>query len=266
MMSKFLLYVSYALFFYLIYIFLIYLFQRSLLYFPSKTEIRDYYYSETDLKKVNIYGSNGIILKSLFRPPLSKKDTFLIFHGNAGHIGHRVNKFKPFLDAGYGMLLLEYRGYGENSGSPTEKGLYTDAKAAINYLKNLKILPKNIIIYGESLGTGIAVKVSTEFKFHSTILEAPFTSISDVARRHYWVLAAKLLVLDDFNIIDKVAKIKSPLLVIHGEKDKIVNVDFGKKVFASASNPKKAIFVPTAGHNNLYEFDVDKKILNFLKK
>lgn len=266
MMSKFLLYVSYALFFYLIYIFLIYFFQRSLLYFPSKTEIHGYYYSGTNLKKVNINSSDGIILKSLYSPALSQKNTFLIFHGNAGHIGHRVNKFKPFLDEGYGMLLLEYRGYGENSGSPSEKGFYKDAKAAINYLKNLKILPENIIIYGESLGTALAVKLSTEFKFHSTILEAPFTSISDIAKRHYWVLAAKLLVSDDFNIIDKIAKIKSPLLIIHGEKDKIVNVDFGKKVYASASNPKKGIFVPAAGHNNLYEFDVAENILNFLKK
>ena len=123
-----------------------------------------------------------------------------------------------------------------------------------------------IILYGESLGCGIAIKLSTEAVFAATILESPYTSINDVAQKHYWYLPAKWLVLDKYNIIDIVNKVKSPLLVIHGEKDNVIDISFGKKVFESAIQPKESLFIPEAGHNNLFEFEVVKKILFFLEK
>ena len=128
-------------------------------------------------------------------------------------------------------------------------------------------IPKNkTILYGESLGCGLAVKFSTQDTFEATILEAPYTSIADVASRHYWYLPTELLVLDRFDILSIVKKIKSPLLVIHGEKDDVISINFGKKVFKSAPEPKKAIFVSDAGHNNLYEFKIYDKIKHFLKE
>ena len=116
------------------------------------------------------------------------------------------------------------------------------------------------------MGCGIAVKLSTEAQFAATILEAPYTSISDVAQKHYWYLPAKWLVLDKYNIIDIIKKIKSPLLILHGEKDEIIDVNFGKKVFEVASQPKESMFILNGRHNNLFEFDVQKKILFFLEK
>ncbi len=112
----------------------------------------------------------------------------------------------------------------------------------------------------------MAVKFSTQDTFEATILEAPYTSIADVASRHYWYLPTELLVLDRFDILSIVKKIKSPLLVIHGEKDDVISINFGKKVFKSAPEPKKAIFVSDAGHNNLYEFKIFDKIKHFLKE
>ena len=112
----------------------------------------------------------------------------------------------------------------------------------------------------------MAVKFSTQDTFQATILEAPYTSITDVASRHYWYLPTELLVLDRFDILSIVKKIKSPLLVIHGEKDDVISINFGKKVFKSAPEPKKAIFVSDAGHNNLYEFKIYDKIKHFLKE
>ena len=242
-------------------------FQRSLLYLPKREIITKSFYSNTNLKKVDIYTSDGLILKSLFKKPDTKKNkTILVFHGNSGHIGHRVDKYKPYIDHGYGLLLLEYRGYGENKGQPTKSGLYRDAYSALDYLLNQNIKTNKIILYGESLGTAIATKLSTEYVFNSTILEAPFTSIAEIAKKHYFIIFAKYLLLDNYDVLKDIGKIKSPLLVIHGYKDNIINIKFGKKVFNAAPEPKQSIFIEHAGHNNLYEFNLIEKIKSFLLK
>ena len=251
---------------YLLIILIMFIFQRSLLYQPSKEKLDISYYNSSGLRKVNFTTSDGIVLQSLFKKATKSENTIVVFHGNAGHIGHRVKKFKPFMDEGYGLLLLEYRGYGENKGKPSESGLYIDGKAALDFLTNHNIPAHKIILYGESLGCGLAVKFSTENSFKATILEAPYTSIADVAIRQYWYLPAKWLVLDRFDIISKIKNINSPLLVLHGLKDKIISIEFGKKVFNSAPKLKKALYIPDAGHNNLYEFDTYTKVISFLRQ
>ncbi len=265
--SKIFIIFSYIFVIYISLLALIFIFQRSLMYFPVKEKISKYFYKNTQLKIIDISTSDGLILKSLYKKSETNiNKTILVFHGNAGHIGHRVNKYKPFIDKGYGLLLLEYRGYGENKGKPTKLGLYKDGEAAINYLFNQKIKSKNIIVYGESLGTAIATKLSTNYSFNMTILEAPFTSVADLAQKRYWIFPAKYLVLDDFDNLRIIKKIKSPLLLLHGYKDYVINIAFGKKVFEAAPKPKKALFVQNAGHNNLFEFNSVNKILNYLKK
>ena len=241
--------------------------QRSFLYFPSKEKIDISNYNDTGLKEVELTTSDGIVLKSWFKETNTPEGfTILIFHGNAGHIGDRVEKFKRFIDAGHGLLFLEYRGYGGNPGKPSEKGLYNDALAALNFLSKQHIFSDKIILYGESLGCGIAAKLSSEDTFAATILEAPYTSIADVAQRHYWYLPAKWLALDRYDVLGIINNIKSPLMVIHGEKDNVISIEFGKKVFDAAPEPKEALFIPNAGHNNLFEFYADEKILVYLDK
>ncbi len=266
-MSKIMIIFIYIFGFYLLVVFFLFFFQRSLLYLPVKEKIEKTDYSNTGLKKVHIKTADGLILKSLYKKPNSQTNKLiLLFHGNAGNISHRIDKFSPFLKFGYGMLFLEYRGYGENLGTPNELGLNLDAQAALNFLYKKNFQTEEIILYGESLGTGIAAKLSSENKFNATILEAPFTSIADVAQQQYWMVPSKWLVLDRYDILSIIDKNKSPLLVIHGYKDAIINIKFGKKVFNAAPNPKEAIFVPGAGHNNLFEFDLVKKIQVFLLK
>ena len=136
-------FIIYAICFYLVIILIMFMFQRSLLYLPSKEKIDRSYYAETGLKKIEFITSDGLILKSLFkRPSTNEKSIIMVFHGNAGHVGHRVEKFRPFLEEGYGLFLVEYRGYGENSGKPSESGFYKDGQAAINFLFEQNI-PKN---------------------------------------------------------------------------------------------------------------------------
>ena len=266
-MKKMLFILSYICIGYLILIISLFIFQRSFLYSPEKEKIDKSYFLNTGLEEVSLSTADGLVLKSLIKKPESQDGyTILIFHGNGGHVGHRINKFESFIDEGYGLFFLEYRGYADNPGKPSEKGLYNDAVAAIKFLSDNNIKSNKIILYGESLGCGIAVKLSTEAQFAATILEAPYTSISDVAQKHYWYLPAKWLVLDKYNIIDIIKKIKSPLLILHGEKDEIIDVNFGKKVFEVASQPKESMFILNGRHNNLFEFDVQKKILFFLEK
>ena len=170
--------------------------QRSLLYFPSNEIIDISNHNDTGLKEVELTTSDGLVLKSWFKEPNTPKGfTILIFHGNAGHIGDRVEKFKRFIDADHGLLFLEYRGYGGNPGKPTEKGLYSDANAALNFLSKQHIFSEKIILYGESLGCGIAAKLSSENTFAATILEAPYTSIADVddvTMAHYLTRTVKV--------------------------------------------------------------------------
>ena len=266
-MTKILLILTYTIGFYLFIVSITFLFQRSLLYFPSKERVDVSYYSNTDLKEVEFKTSDGLLLKSLYRKPSSKdRSTILIFHGNAGHVGHRVNKFKHFIESGYGLLLLEYRGYGQNPGKPSENGIYKDAQAALKFLSKENIFSQQIVLYGESLGCGIATKLSTEKSFDATILESPYTSIADVAQSHYWYLPAKWLVLDKHDIIGIIEDIKSPLLLMHGEKDNIINIKLGKRVFNAAPEPKRALYLPNAGHNNLFDFNLYNKIFRFLEK
>ena len=212
--SKIFIIFSYIFVIYISLLALIFIFQRSLMYFPVKEKISKSFYKNTKLKIIDISTSDGLILKSLYKKSETNiNKTILVFHGNAGHIGHRVSKFKPFMDKGYGLLLLEYRGYGENKGKPTKLGLYRDSEAAIHYLIKQKIKTKKIIVYGESLGTAIAAKLSTNYIFNTTILEAPFTSVADVAQKRYWIFPAKYLVLDNFDNLGIIEKIKSPLLL-----------------------------------------------------
>ena len=252
---------------YLIVILIMFTFQRSLLYLPLKEKLDPIFYSNTGLKKIHFKTSDGLILSALFKNPTSiNSKTLVVFHGNAGHIGHRVEKFTPFLDEGYGLLLVEYRGYGENPGKPTEDGFYKDGVAALEFLSKQNISKQKTILYGESLGCGLAVKFSTEDKYHSTILEAPYTSITDVASHHYWYLPTKWLVLDRFDILEIIKFIKSPLLVVHGEKDNVIRIELGKKIYNSAPAPKEALFINNAGHNNVYEFNIFKKITYFISR
>jgi len=118
-------------------------------------------------------------------------------------------------------------------------------------------------LYGESLGTGAAVELSTNQEFRSVILEAPFTSIYDIAKKKYPIYPIKFLLLDKFDNYSKINKIKSPIMIISGKKDEVIPHKHSIILFSKANEPKKCLFVDEAMHNNLYEFGIDKKIIEF---
>ena len=158
--------------------------------------------------------------------------TLLYFHGNSFDIGERAYRIKRYIKHGWGVMLFPWRGFSGNDGKPSEKNLYKDAESVINWLKNYKNTDeKDIVIYGESLGTGVAVEIATRYNFKSVILEAPFTSIYDIAIKRYKIYPFKFLILDKFDNLSKINSIKIPILIISGKKDEVVPHNHSIRLF-----------------------------------
>jgi hypothetical protein len=242
--------------------------QRSLLYLPDR--------SAPDVTgaglnpraaPVTLATADGLsLLAWQAKPAAPDAPVMVYFHGNAGHIGHRGDKLRPYLDAGWGLLLPEYRGYGGNAGSPTEHGLYADARAALDLVQAQGVPPGRILLYGESLGAAVAVQMATERPVGAVVLEAPFASLGASAQYHYPYVPARWLVLDRYDSLAKIARIGAPLLILHGERDTITPARFGRQLFDAAAEPKEARFFPVAGHIDLDEHGAADVVLDFVRR
>ena len=216
----------------------IYFYQRNLLYHPSENNYQNdkiqFSYDEIFIKV-----DDKIKLKSwIINKNLKKFKTLLFFHGNAGELSNRIYKLNELNKLDINILLISWRGFSGNEGSPTEENLYKDAKAAIKWLNRKEVENNKIILYGESLGTGVAVEIGKKNNFNSIILESPFTSMENAAKIYYPYLPVKLLLKDKYNSISKIKKITTPILIMHGKKDDIVPFSMGKELFEKANNPK----------------------------
>lgn len=239
--------------------------QRRLLYFPDATVPEPASWGVPEMTAVRADTADGLSLLAWYGPPADDdKPTLVYLHGNGGHIGYRGGKVRPYLDAGYGVLLLSWRGYSGNPGSPTEDGLYHDGRAALSFLAAAGVPPSRIVLYGESLGSAVAVQMATEQSVAALVLESPFTSTADVAASHYWFMPVQYMVLDRFETKEKIARVGAPVFIVHGEEDRIVPADHGRALFAAASEPKEARFIPAAGHNDIYDFGAADAVIDFL--
>lgn len=245
---------------------LVYVFQRSLQYFPDKTRPQSPdKYALPGMQELHIAGEDGLQLLSWFMPPKNPDGKIIVFyHGNAGHIGHRAIKSRYYIERGYGVFFLEYRGYGGNKGSPSEQGFYADARSALKWLDGKGYKTSQIIIYGESIGTGVAVQIASEIQPEYLILEAPFSSAVDVARRNYFFLPVDILMKDRFDNIDKISNVKSSLLIVHGDEDRVIPIEFAKNLFERANHPKEFVTINGGAHNDLYEHHAGHIIRDWL--
>ena len=236
--------------------------QRSLMYFPDANLSPP----ASGFAAVSYRTADGLTLTSWYRAAEKGFPTLVYFQGNGGNISHRIYKTRPLYEAGHGLLLTGYRGYGGNPGSPTEDGLYHDARGAMDYLAGQGLPPERLVMLGESLGTGVAVRMASEFPVRAVILEAPYTSTVDVGQAAYFFLPVGLLMKDRFPSIDLIAKIQAPLLLIHGEADRIIPTRFGRLLYQAARQLKEAHFIPGAGHNDLFEHGLTGIELDFLAR
>ncbi len=247
--------------------FLLFFFQRKILFNVSGVPSKPSVYGLSNIDELKILTSDGFSLLAWYSKPKDDNPTLLYFHGNSFDIGERSYRIDRYIQKGWGVLLLAWRGYSGNKGYPSELNLYKDGESALNWLKSsTSTKNENIVLYGESLGTGVAVELATRYSFKSVVLEAPFTSIADIARQRYKIYPVKYLILDKFDNISKISKVLSPVLIISGKKDEVIPHFHSKKLFSKANYPKLSVFIDEAMHNNLYDFGIEKEVIEFNSK
>ncbi|MBF0128592.1 MAG: alpha/beta hydrolase [Alphaproteobacteria bacterium] len=240
--------------------------QRQLMYVPHPLMTSPQNAGVPEMREIRLRTDDNLDLVNWYRPAEDGKPTVLYCHGNAGNVSTRAFKARPFLDQGFGVILVGYRGYGTNPGKPSEEGLNTDAKTALRYLQQQGVPLSRTVFYGESLGSGVAVHLASEHNPAALILEAAFTSTVDVASNTYWFVPVTHLMLDRFESVARIRNVAAPIFLLHGETDAVVPVELGRRLFDAAPEPKEAAYFPRAGHTDLYQHGAIPKILDFIAR
>ena len=265
-MKYFYLAVSSVVLAYFLIILFVYFYQRNLLYHPSENN----YLNDKitfNYEEIFIETDKNINLKSWFiKKDLNRFKTILIFHGNAGNLFNRVYKLNELNKLDVNILLISWRGFSGNKGKPTEKNLYHDAEEAVKWLNNRGAISKNIILYGESLGTGVATELGTSNAFGGIILESPFTSIANTAKIYYPYLPVNIILKDRYDSIGKIKNITTPILIMHGKKDNIVPQKMGLELYEKANQPKFSYFPENDDHMMEYNDNLLNSIKLFINK
>ena len=228
----------------------------SLIFFPEKTfyeKPEDYGFHSQD---VIFQTKDAVNLHGWFLAPPEGKGSagaLLFLHGNAGNISHRLFKVKGWVERGFSVFLIDYRGYGRSQGKiGHEDDLFYDAQAAIDWLREAKGIPlSKIVLYGESIGSAPAVRLASEESVAAVILEAPFTDFFDLAKTHYPFVPEMLLKDFEFSNLSRIRELKAPLFILHGQRDEICPFQMAEELFEKAPEPKGFLSVPNGAHNDL---------------
>ncbi len=228
--------------------------QRNLLYYPTHTytPLAEAYANHA-FEEISVTTEDGIHLKAWYAPAAGKPCTIVFFHGNGDSLLTAAPVADPYIDAGYGFLLAEYRGYSGLAGSPTEAGLYRDARADLRELMARGVPEHHIVLFGHSLGTGVAVEMATEFHAGGAMLLAPYLSIPKAAQAHYPFLPASILALDRFENEKKIRPVHVPLLIVNGAQDQVIPPSQGLRLYSLANQPKEFHSLADRGHNDAFD-------------
>jgi fermentation-respiration switch protein FrsA (DUF1100 family) len=203
---------------------------------------------------LSIRTEDGETLHAWWIPATNARGAVILFHGNAGNISYRLDYAAMFDRLGYGTLLVEYRGYGRSTGSPSEQGTYRDAAASWRWLTETKgIAGSDIVLFGESLGGAVAAWLAARERPRALVLASTFTSVPDLAAEIYPFLPVRLLSRYEYNTIDALARVEAPVLVAHSPEDDIIPYAHGKRLFAAAREPKSFLDL-AGGHNDGFVF------------
>ncbi|GIW91244.1 MAG: alpha/beta hydrolase [Pirellulaceae bacterium] len=246
-------------------------FEENFIYFPSPYDEQSYLARPVWVCEEYFTASDGTRLHGWYYPVQNADCVVLLSHGNAGNVADRNELallIKRHLRAS--VFVYDYRGYGRSQGRPSEKGLYRDALAAYQHLTEvLGTDPQKVVLWGESLGSGVSIELACHVPHRAVVLQAPFTSLPDVAGRVFPLIPLRLLMRNRFDNLTKIQKVASPKLIIHGTADSVVPFDMSEKLIAACSPPKKFIAVPQADHNDLWlvaSGEVWKEIAQFLSE
>ena len=229
---------------------LLYVAQRSLQYYPERRRTAPQAVGLPEAEEVVLDTADGERVIVWHVPPREKQPIFLYFHGNGGSLRWRDERFRALISDGSGLIALSYRGYGGSTGWPTEKGILVDAAAACAFAI-ARYSAERIVLWGESLGSAVAIALAADKPVGRIVLEAPFTSAADVGARHYRFVPVRLFIKDQFRSDLRVGKVSAPVLVVHGENDFVVPIMLGKRLFGLIGAQKRFVSVPGAGHDDL---------------
>jgi fermentation-respiration switch protein FrsA (DUF1100 family) len=226
--------------------------QRSLLYPGSDRQTTVAEAGLEGFEDVIVVTADGEHVVGWWKPPQPGRALLLYFHGNGGSLWNRRHRAKALTESGRGLLMVSYRGYSGSTGTPTEDGLRLDARAAYGWVTR-DYDPARVVAYGESLGTGVVVRLAVDRRLGGVILDAPYTSTADVASLAYPFVPVAWLMRDQYRSLDIIGDLKTPLLMMHGTADRIIPFALGERLFAAAPEPKRFVRFEGIGHTTLLE-------------
>ncbi len=246
---------------------LLFIAQRRLMYHPTDERPIPAAYGLFRATSVEVPSHDGLSLFSWWQPPKEPSGkVVLYFHGNGGSIAGRADRAQYFAGRGYGLLFPSYRYNAGAEGAPSEEALVADAAASYDWLLSKGVQSDQIVVYGESLGTGVAVALANRRKTAALVLEAPYSSIADVAQSVYWYMPAKWLVHDRFDSTELIGKLDIPILIVHGGEDRVIPIRFAQVLHEKAPRHASFVVLPQAGHDNLYSHGMADHLSDFLDR
>jgi fermentation-respiration switch protein FrsA (DUF1100 family) len=229
---------------------ILYVAQRSMMYFPETAHTTPAQAGLPEVQEVSLTAADGVRIIAWYAPPRDDKPVILYFHGNGGALRYRVDRFRKIIGDGIGLVAIEYRGYGGSNGSPSETGLIADGEAAYAFAA-ARYQAQQLVLWGESLGSGVAVVLAAEKPVGRVILEAPFTSAAAVAATRYWYLPVRFLMKDQYRSDERIGKVTAPVLILHGMHDHVVPFAMGERMFELTKAPKHIVRFIDGDHEDL---------------
>lgn len=237
-------------------------FQSSLIYRPDLEEVAPNF---PDTEAVRVATEDGEYLVAWYRAPRAGQPIFLFFDGNGGRPQIWQGRWRRITESGAGFLAVYYRGYAGSTGHPSERGLHLDARAGYDWLIAHNYQPRDIVIHGFSLGSGVATRLASERPARALILEAPFTGVDDVVGAYLTPVSA-ILVRDRFRSRDWIGDVHMPVLIVHGDRDTVIPFEQGERLYALANEPKQFVRMPGSDHATLVRDGIYPHIAEFLSE
>ena len=229
---------------------LLYVTQRAMQYFPERFRTAPAAAGLPQAEELVLDTADGERVIVWHVPPRGNKPVALYFHGNGGSLRNRVDRFRALTEDGSGLVALSYRGYGGSTGTPSEAGLIADALAAYAFT-SARYGSERIVLWGESLGSGVAVALAAQMPVGYLILQSPFTSAADVAAQKYWFVPVRLMMKDQFRSDLRIGKVAAPVLILHGDRDDIVPIALAERLYGLINAPKRFVRMAGVGHNDV---------------
>jgi uncharacterized protein len=224
--------------------------QRSLMYFPETVRTSPAQAGLPEAEEVMLDTADGEHVIAWHVAPRVDQPVVLYFHGNGGALRYRVDRYRALTQDGAGLVALSYRGYGGSSGRPSEAGLIEDARATYAFAA-ARYPAARLVLWGESLGTGVAVALAAEKQVARLVLEAPFFSAVSIAASAYPFVPVRLLMKDQFRSDLRIRNVTVPVLIMHGDHDTVIPIEAGERLYALVNGPKRFVRIAGAGHEDL---------------